>query len=160
MKDDSPFVVAGLWEGWKDPANGERLRTYTIITGEPNEFVREIHTRISVILPEEHHEAWLSGEAGKEVLVPYPADRMKAWPTSARVNSAITTTPTSWCRSNLNPWRDRILRRCCFDAHPRTEAKADGGGTCGLRGRLTKPATGRMYNRALMTGSGPYTQGP
>jgi putative SOS response-associated peptidase YedK len=39
------------------------------------------------ILPEEHHEAWLSGEAGKEVLVPFPADRMKAWPISSRVNS-------------------------------------------------------------------------
>jgi putative SOS response-associated peptidase YedK len=30
-----------------------------------------------VILPEERHDAWLSGEAGKEVLVPFPADRMK-----------------------------------------------------------------------------------
>jgi putative SOS response-associated peptidase YedK len=40
-----------------------------------------------VILPEEHHDAWLSGEAGKEVLVPFPADRMKAWPISPRVNS-------------------------------------------------------------------------
>jgi len=40
-----------------------------------------------VILPEEQHDAWLSGEAGKEVLVPYPADRMKAWPIDARVNS-------------------------------------------------------------------------
>jgi putative SOS response-associated peptidase YedK len=39
MKDDSPFVFAGLWEGWKDPANGEWLRTCTIITGEPNDFV-------------------------------------------------------------------------------------------------------------------------
>jgi putative SOS response-associated peptidase YedK len=47
MKDNSPFVFAGLWEGWKDPANGEWLHTCTIITGEPNEFVREIHTRIS-----------------------------------------------------------------------------------------------------------------
>jgi putative SOS response-associated peptidase YedK len=25
--------------------------------------VREIHTRMPVILPEEHHDAWLSGEA-------------------------------------------------------------------------------------------------
>jgi putative SOS response-associated peptidase YedK len=40
-----------------------------------------------VILPEEHHDAWLSGEAEKEVLVPFPADRMKAWPISSRVNS-------------------------------------------------------------------------
>jgi putative SOS response-associated peptidase YedK len=32
----------------------------TIITGEPNEFVRKIHTRMPVILPEKHHDAWLS----------------------------------------------------------------------------------------------------
>jgi putative SOS response-associated peptidase YedK len=87
MKDDSPFVFAGLWEGWKDPATNEWLRTCTIITGEPNEFVREIHTRMPVILPEEQHDAWLSGEAGKEILIPFPADRMKAWPISPRVNS-------------------------------------------------------------------------
>jgi len=35
------------------------LHTCTIITGEPNEFVLEIHTRMPVILPEEHHDAWL-----------------------------------------------------------------------------------------------------
>ena len=40
-----------------------------------------------VILPEEHHEALLAGEAGKEILVPFPTDRMKAWPISPRVNS-------------------------------------------------------------------------
>jgi hypothetical protein len=39
-----------------------------------------------VIVPT-HHEAWLSGEPGKEVLIPYPADRMKAWPISSRLNS-------------------------------------------------------------------------
>jgi putative SOS response-associated peptidase YedK len=75
MKDDSPFVFAGLWEGWKDPANGEWLRTCTIITGEPNEFVREIHTRMPVILPKERHDAWLSGEAGKRS---WSLTRMKA----------------------------------------------------------------------------------
>src|SRR5258705_10326048 len=45
MKDDSPFVFAGLWEAWKDPTNDKWLRTCTIITGEPNEVVREVHTR-------------------------------------------------------------------------------------------------------------------
>jgi putative SOS response-associated peptidase YedK len=40
-----------------------------------------------VILPEECHDAWLSGEAGKEILVPYLADRMNAWPIGSRVNS-------------------------------------------------------------------------
>jgi putative SOS response-associated peptidase YedK len=62
MKDDSPFVFAGLWEGWKDPATDEWLRTCTIITGEPNELVAQIHTRMPVILPEEDHAKWL-GEA-------------------------------------------------------------------------------------------------
>ena len=93
MRNDSPFVFAGLWEGWKDPANDEWLRTCTIITGEPNDFVREIHTRMPVILPEEHHDAWLSGDAGKEILVPFPANRMRAWPISARVNTPKNDDP-------------------------------------------------------------------
>ena len=59
MKDDSPFVFAGLWEGWKDPSTGEWLRTCTIITGDPDELVGQIHTRMPVILPEEDHPKWL-----------------------------------------------------------------------------------------------------
>jgi putative SOS response-associated peptidase YedK len=93
MKDESVFVFAGLWEGWKPPGSEEWLHTCTIITGEPNELVRQIHTRMPVILPEEHHDAWLSGEAGKEILVPFPADRMKAWPISPRVNSPRNNDP-------------------------------------------------------------------
>ena len=56
-----------VWEGWKAPANDEWLHTGTIIIGEPNE-LREIHW-IPIILPEEHHDARLSDEAGKKVLV-------------------------------------------------------------------------------------------
>jgi putative SOS response-associated peptidase YedK len=67
MKNDAPFVFAGLWEGWKDPATDEWVRTRTIIAGEQNELVAQIHTRMPVILPEEHHEAWLAGEAGKDL---------------------------------------------------------------------------------------------
>ena len=44
MKDDAPFVFAGLWEGWKDPTTEEWLHTCTIITGEPNELAAQIHT--------------------------------------------------------------------------------------------------------------------
>jgi putative SOS response-associated peptidase YedK len=51
MKDGRPFTFAGLWENWKDPESGEWLRTCTIITGEPNELVAEIHPRMPVILP-------------------------------------------------------------------------------------------------------------
>jgi len=54
MKDDRPFAFAGLWEGWKDPATEEWLRTCTIITGEPNELVAQVHTRMPVILGPPH----------------------------------------------------------------------------------------------------------
>ncbi|HXO95833.1 MAG TPA: SOS response-associated peptidase [Chthoniobacterales bacterium] len=53
MKDDSPFVFAGLWEGWQNPETQEWLRTCAVITGQPNELVAEIHTRMPVILPTE-----------------------------------------------------------------------------------------------------------
>jgi len=49
MKDGSPFVF--LWEGWQNTQTQEWLRTCTIITGQPNELVAEIHTRTPVILP-------------------------------------------------------------------------------------------------------------
>jgi len=86
MKDDSPFVFAGLWEGWQSPKTQERLRTCTIITGEPDELVAGIHTRMPVILATETHDRWLSGEAGKEVLRPFPAEEMKIRAVSTRIN--------------------------------------------------------------------------
>jgi putative SOS response-associated peptidase YedK len=45
MNNDRPFVFAGLWEGWKNPATGEWLRSRTIIRGEPNELVVQVDTR-------------------------------------------------------------------------------------------------------------------
>ena len=81
---------ARLWENWRDPESGEWLRTCTIITGEPNELVAQIHPRMPVILPEQHHAAWL-GETDdgnlNTLLVPYPADQMRVWEISPRVNS-------------------------------------------------------------------------
>ena len=72
--------------GWQNPETQEWLRTCTIITGQPNELVAEIHTRMPAILPPETHEQWLTGEAGKEVLRPFPAKEMKISRISTRVN--------------------------------------------------------------------------
>jgi putative SOS response-associated peptidase YedK len=99
MKDGRPFTFAGLWDGWKDPESGEWLRTCTIITGEPNALVAQIHPRMPVILPEKHHAAWL-GETDdgnlKALLVPYPADQMRMWEISPRVNSPKNDDPSLW----------------------------------------------------------------
>ena len=70
MKDGRSFVFAGLWEGWKAPGSEDWIRTCTIIIGEPNDLVREIHTRMPVILPDDKLDAWLSGEACRVLKIP------------------------------------------------------------------------------------------
>jgi putative SOS response-associated peptidase YedK len=72
------------------------LRTCTIITGDPNELVGQIHTRMPVILPEEDHAKWLGEvEDGdlKGLLNPFPADQMRIWAISPRVNSLENNDP-------------------------------------------------------------------
>ena len=79
--------------GWQNPATKEWLRTCVIITGEPNELVAQIHNRMPVILPPETHEQWLSGESGKEILRPFPANEMTARPISKRINKPENNDP-------------------------------------------------------------------
>jgi putative SOS response-associated peptidase YedK len=72
MINDSPFVFAGLWEAGNIPRTGNGFTPARLSPANQTEFVREIHTRMPVILPEEQHDAWLTGEAGKENLGPLP----------------------------------------------------------------------------------------
>ena len=84
----SLLTAAGLWDEWKDRATGERLKSCTMIVGEPNDFAAEIHDRMPVFLTEEQFSPWLSGEAGAEYLKPAPNDYLQRWPVSKRVNSS------------------------------------------------------------------------
>ncbi len=85
VADQDQFAFAGLWEG-----DG-----CTIVTLPANELMREIHNgganpfRMPAILPAEAHETWLTGDAATafELLKPYPAGLMVAWPVSSRVGS-------------------------------------------------------------------------
>jgi putative SOS response-associated peptidase YedK len=90
--DGKPFAMAGLWENWKEPQSGETVRTFTIITGPPNELVAPIHNRMPVILPPSHWRAWLGedpapAEELQTLLQPYPADLMRAYPVDTRVGN-------------------------------------------------------------------------
>jgi putative SOS response-associated peptidase YedK len=49
LKTKEPFAFAGLWDVWRKP-DGKRVESFTIITTEPNELVRPVHNRMSVIL--------------------------------------------------------------------------------------------------------------
>jgi len=97
-KDRSPLVFAGLWSSWKDPESGERLRTCTILTGEPNDLVAPIHGRMPVSLPPGVWADWLDRdledpEAAAALLAVYPAAAMAAHPVSTLVNKVGNNTP-------------------------------------------------------------------
>lgn len=88
MRDGAPFALAGIWENWKDPESGEWLRTFAIITVPANALVARIHDRMPAILRPQDCERWLSAEADPHgVLISYPAEAMRMWPVSMRVNS-------------------------------------------------------------------------
>jgi putative SOS response-associated peptidase YedK len=92
------FAFAGLWERWKNPADGGIVRSFTIVTGLPNALCRPIHDRMPVILARETWPAWL-GEAEaspKELLAllqPYPAERMRAYKIGPAVGNVRNDEP-------------------------------------------------------------------
>ena len=92
LKNDELFSFAGLWDEWVDKNTGEVLKTFTIITTAANELMRPIHDRMPVILTPEAEELWLDEhETNKSLLLdllkPYDAQAMKAYPISELVNS-------------------------------------------------------------------------
>jgi putative SOS response-associated peptidase YedK len=87
-RDGLPITIAGLWDEWKNPESGERLRSCTMLITEPNKLAAEIHDRMPAILEAENFAPWLSGDAGEELLVPAADERLQVVPVSKRVNSS------------------------------------------------------------------------
>ncbi|MBN1991911.1 MAG: SOS response-associated peptidase [Anaerolineae bacterium] len=92
-----PFAFAGLWESWHG-ADGSHLLSCTIITTTPNELMADIHNRMPVLLPPETYPLWLDPAERnpaelKELLKPYPAAQMIAYPVSKVVNNPRNDTP-------------------------------------------------------------------
>lgn len=86
---NSPIVsIAGIWDEWKDRTTGELIRSCSMIITEPNKFVAEVHDRMPVILQLEQFDGWLSGELGKEVLVPANDNLLQRWMVDKKVNSS------------------------------------------------------------------------
>jgi putative SOS response-associated peptidase YedK len=72
----------------------------TIITGDPNELVAQVHTRMPVILAEERHAKCLGDRRSEGIAEAISCRRKKMWPISQRVNSRKMTVLRS-----LNPSR-------------------------------------------------------
>ncbi|MDO1451173.1 SOS response-associated peptidase [Rhodocytophaga aerolata] len=90
LKDNGLFAFAGLWDEWKDD-KGNKVQSFTIITTDPNELMAPIHNRMPVILPPAQEKHWLSNDLNPDeamdLLVPYNAADMEAYPVSTLVNS-------------------------------------------------------------------------
>jgi putative SOS response-associated peptidase YedK len=95
MKDGAPFGIAGIWENWKEPASGEWVRTFAIITTAANELVADIHDRMPVILAPDDFARWLREEPDpRDLMRSYSADLMRMWPISTRVNKPENDDPS------------------------------------------------------------------
>ncbi|HEV7842273.1 MAG TPA: SOS response-associated peptidase [Pyrinomonadaceae bacterium] len=91
LRDGRPFGFAGLWDRWKGQ-DEKFIESCTILTTEANEVLRPVHDRTPVILHPETYDLWLERDVRavaslKELLGPYPASEMTAYPVSAQVNS-------------------------------------------------------------------------
>ena len=72
LRDQEPFVFAGLWDTWKKPDDTE-VESYTIITCEPNELMLD---------PKNEDVEGLA-----KLLEPYPEKEMAAQQVSTLVNN-------------------------------------------------------------------------
>jgi len=95
--DGELFAFAGLWEEWSAP-DGSPLQTCTIITSEPNEFLKPVHHRMAVILRPEEEAAWLDPSLQSvndlmRVLQPREDEALEMFPVSKKVGSPAYDAP-------------------------------------------------------------------
>lgn len=92
-RDGQPMALAGLYSDWKNPAGGEPLTTFSIVTTEGNSLLARIHNnpklagpRMPLILPDEMADQWLQplrddrdrGEL-EGLIRPYPEQELEAY---------------------------------------------------------------------------------
>ncbi len=95
MKNGDAFCFAGLWDQWATP-EGKVVYSFTIITTRPNDLVSQIHDRMPVILQRDDEHRWIAPHPDAsliDLLQPFPAEKMEAWPVSTLVNSPGNDVP-------------------------------------------------------------------
>lgn len=94
-KQEELFSFAGIWGLWKDE-NGKEIKTYSIITTEPNREMSGIHNRMPVILHQEDESTWLASSSDNDrgvietLLRPYEDNGLEIYEVSRDVNVART----------------------------------------------------------------------
>jgi len=91
--ENALLAFAGLWEPWTQP-DGTPLISYTIITVEPNDFVRRFHDRMPLVLDEKDYGDWLTGDDPKSLLKACHNEALTNYPVSQRVSSVKHDEPS------------------------------------------------------------------
>lgn len=97
MADDGLFAFAGLWDRWKNP-EGKVIESCTILTTQANALLKDIHSRMPVILCPEDYDLWLNPgvtDPAKvaDLLKPLDPRLMRVYPVSSTVNKVENDGP-------------------------------------------------------------------
>ena len=96
LRSGELFAFAGLWEIWTGP-EGE-LRSFTIITIEPNALMARIHDRMPAIIPRAQYARWLDPALLdpaqiQPMIASYPAGELRAIPVGRQISNARNQGP-------------------------------------------------------------------
>jgi putative SOS response-associated peptidase YedK len=96
LKSEELFAFAGIWE--RNEFGGNGIDGYCIITTNANRLVSDVHDRMPVIIHPENYDEWLSPENQNtnslfQLLKPFEADKMIAFPVTPQINKPIFNNP-------------------------------------------------------------------
>ncbi len=91
--------MAGLWSRWHDRASGEELWSTTVIVKDADDWYRQFHDRMAVLLAPESYAEWLDPQRkqGQLELLSKSAyhknDELEFFPISTLVNNPRNDSP-------------------------------------------------------------------
>ncbi|MBK7994805.1 MAG: SOS response-associated peptidase [Blastocatellia bacterium] len=97
LKSKKLFAFAALWDEWQS-VEGEKIRSTTIITTEPNPLLAKLHHRMAVMLLPEQENIWLDSKIKDpnqllKLLTQYPESELEYFPVSKLVNNTSFDSP-------------------------------------------------------------------
>ena len=109
-KQGELFAFAGLWDGWKD-ANGNWVKTCSILTTVPNAVTSPVHDRCpsSLIPTATIYGSIRDVSVASEMLKPYEARAMQCYPVSTRINHVGNDDPECSAPVELIEVQDRLF---------------------------------------------------
>jgi putative SOS response-associated peptidase YedK len=97
-RDGAVFGVAGIWDNWRNPENGQWERTFALVTVPANEAVVPVHDRMLAMLETAEIGRWLGVE-------PDPRDLLRPFPSELLDVSLAKNTRRKRSRSSDSPQR-------------------------------------------------------